>query len=185
MDVIQERLEREFGIDLIMTAPSVVYHINTTDGETLEVANPSEFPDPTRIENIEEPFVKAQIMVPQEYVGAVMELAQRKRGDFETMEYIDDNRVNVIYQIPLAEIVFDFFDKLKSSRLRQVILMTKSEKRMWLTNIENAADAVAAEYGSEVAQSVFQRYDAHGTYDLSPCYYSEVFADLELIANDN
>ena len=81
----------------------------------LEVSNPSEFPDPTRIDAIEEPYVKAQIMVPQEYVGAVMELAQRKRGDFETMEYIDDNRVNVIYQIPLAEIVFDFFDKLKSS----------------------------------------------------------------------
>lgn len=74
-----------------------------------------EFSDPTRIDAIEEPYVKAQIMVPQEYVGAVMELAQRKRGDFETMEYIDDNRVNVIYQIPLAEIVFDFFDKLKSS----------------------------------------------------------------------
>lgn len=81
----------------------------------LEVSNPSEFPDPTRIDTIEEPYIKAQIMVPQEYVGAVMELAQRKRGDFETMEYIDDNRVNVIYQIPLAEIVFDFFDKLKSS----------------------------------------------------------------------
>mgnify|MGYP000270174118 CR=1 FL=1 len=108
-------LEREFNIDLIMTAPSVVYHVNTTDGEMLEVSNPSEFPDPTRIDAIEEPYVKAQIMVPQEYVGAVMELAQRKRGDFETMEYIDDNRVNVIYQIPLAEIVFDFFDKLKSS----------------------------------------------------------------------
>ena len=115
MDVIQERLEREFNIDLIMTAPSVVYHINTTDGETLEVANPSEFPDPTRIDNIEEPFVKAQIMVPQDYVGAVMELAQRKRGDFVTMDYLDENRVNVIYQIPLSEIVFDFFDKLKSS----------------------------------------------------------------------
>ena len=115
MDVIQERLEREFNIDLIMTAPSVVYHVNTTDGEMLEVSNPSEFPDPTRIDAIEEPYVKAQIMVPQEYVGAVMELAQRKRGDFETMEYIDDNRVNIIYQIPLAEIVFDFFDKLKSS----------------------------------------------------------------------
>ena len=112
MDVIQERLEREFNIDLIMTAPSVVYHVNTTDGEMLEVSNPSEFPDPTRIDAIEEPYVKAQIMVPQEYVGAVMELAQRKRGDFETMEYIDDNRVNVIYQIPLAEIVFDFFDKI-------------------------------------------------------------------------
>ncbi|RZI48279.1 translation elongation factor 4 [Lactococcus kimchii] len=115
MDVIQERLEREFGIDLIMTAPSVVYHINTTDGETLEVANPSEFPDPTRIENIEEPFVKAQIMVPNEFVGAVMELAQRKRGIFQTMDYLDANRVNIIYHIPLSEIVFDFFDKLKSS----------------------------------------------------------------------
>ncbi|MGT2666005.1 translation elongation factor 4 [Streptococcus rifensis] len=115
MDVIQERIEREFNIDLIMTAPSVVYHVNTTDGEMIEVSNPSEFPDPTRVNNIEEPYVKAQIMVPQEYVGAVMELAQRKRGDFVTMDYIDDNRVNVIYQIPLAEIVFDFFDKLKSS----------------------------------------------------------------------
>ena len=115
MDVIQERLEREFNIDLIMTAPSVVYHINTTDGEMIEVANPSEFPDPTRVDNIEEPFVKAQIMVPQDYVGAVMELAQRKRGDFVTMDYLDENRVNVIYQMPLSEIVFDFFDKPKSS----------------------------------------------------------------------
>ena len=115
MDVIQERLEREFCIDLIMTAPSVVYHINTTDGETLEVANPSEFPDPTRIENIEEPFVKAQIMVPNDFVGQVMELAQRKRGIFLTMDYLDANRVNIIYNIPLSEIVFDFFDKLKSS----------------------------------------------------------------------
>ncbi|NQP34037.1 elongation factor 4 [Streptococcus suis] len=115
MDVIQERIEREFNIDLIMTAPSVVYHVNMTDGEMIDVANPSEFPDPTKIASIEEPYVKAQIMVPQEYVGAVMELAQRKRGDFVTMDYIDDNRVNVIYQIPLAEIVFDFFDKLKSS----------------------------------------------------------------------
>ena len=115
MDVIQERLEREFNIDLIMTAPSVVYHVNTTDGEMLEVSNPSEFPDPTKVASIEEPYVKAQIMVPQEFVGAVMELAQRKRGDFVTMDYIDENRVNVIYQIPLAEIVFDFFDKLKSS----------------------------------------------------------------------
>ncbi|HFU3705789.1 TPA: translation elongation factor 4 [Streptococcus suis] len=115
MDVIQERIEREFNIDLIMTAPSVVYHVNMTDGEMIDVANPSEFPDPTKIATIEEPYVKAQIMVPQEYVGTVMELAQRKRGDFVTMDYIDDNRVNVIYQIPLAEIVFDFFDKLKSS----------------------------------------------------------------------
>ena len=115
MDVIQERLEREFNLDLIMTAPSVIYHVNTTDGETKEVANPSEFPDPTRIESIEEPFVKAQIMVPNEFVGAVMELAQRKRGEFVTMDYLDANRVYVIYHIPLSEIVFDFFDKLKSS----------------------------------------------------------------------
>lgn len=115
MDVIQERLEREFNIDLIMTAPSVVYHVHTTDGGMIEVSNPSEFPDPTRVASIEEPYVKAQIMVPQEFVGAVMELSQRKCGDFVTMDYIDDNRVNVIYQIPLAEIVFDFFDKLKSS----------------------------------------------------------------------
>lgn len=115
MDVIQERIEREFNIDLIMTAPSVVYHArHDVDGETIDVANPSEFPDPTKIASIEEPYVKAQIMVPQEYVGAVMELTQRKRGDFVTMDYIDDNQ-NVIYQIPLAEIVFDFFDKLKSS----------------------------------------------------------------------
>ncbi|MQW23620.1 MULTISPECIES: translation elongation factor 4 [unclassified Lactococcus] len=115
MDVIQERLEREFNLDLIMTAPSVVYHIKTTSGETLEVANPSEFPDPTQIEAIEEPFVKAQIMVPNEFVGPVMELAQRKRGDFITMDYLDANRVNVQYHIPLSEIVFEFFDKLKSS----------------------------------------------------------------------
>ena len=108
-------LEREFNIDLIMTAPSVIYKVNQTDGESMDVSNPSEFPDPTKIATIEEPYVKAQIMVPQEFVGAVMELAQRKRGDFVTMDYIDDNRVNVIYQIPLAEIVFDFFDKLKSS----------------------------------------------------------------------
>ena len=115
MDVIQERLEREFNIDLIMTAPSVIYKVNLTDGEVLDVSNPSEFPDPTKIASIEEPYVKAQIMVPNDYVGAVMELSQRKRGDFVTMDYLDDYRVNVVYEIPLSEIVFDFFDKLKSS----------------------------------------------------------------------
>ncbi|MDR2975697.1 MAG: translation elongation factor 4 [Streptococcaceae bacterium] len=115
MDVVQERLEREFGLELIMTAPSVVYHVHTSDGEMHEVANPSEFPDPARVESIEEPYVKAQIMVPNEYVGTVMELCQRKRGDFVTMDYLDTNRVNVIYHLPLSEIVFDFFDKLKSS----------------------------------------------------------------------
>lgn len=115
MDVIQERLEREFNLDMITTAPSVIYNVNLTDGTKVTVDNPAEFPDPVRIENVEEPYVKAQIMVPNEYVDAVMELAQRKRGDFVTMDYLDEFRVNVVYDIPLSEIVYDFFDKLKSS----------------------------------------------------------------------
>ncbi|MCU7358450.1 translation elongation factor 4 [Enterococcus dispar] len=115
MDVIQERLEREFNLELITTAPSVIYHVNKTDGSQVIVDNPADFPDPVAIQNVEEPYVKAQIMVPNDYVGAVMELSQRKRGDFVTMDYLDDYRVNVIYEIPLSEIVFDFFDKLKSS----------------------------------------------------------------------
>ncbi|HAP3836797.1 TPA: elongation factor 4, partial [Enterococcus faecalis] len=115
MDVIQERLEREFNLELITTAPSVIYHVNKTDGTTVVVDNPAEFPEPVTIESVEEPYVKAQIMVPNDYVGAVMELSQRKRGEFITMDYLDDYRVNVVYEIPLSEIVFDFFDKLKSS----------------------------------------------------------------------
>jgi len=115
MDVVQERLEREFNLDLITTAPSVIYKINKTDGETLMVSNPSEMPEPQEIETIEEPYVKATITVPNDYVGAVMEISQRKRGEFLTMEYLDDVRVNVIYNIPLSEIVYDFFDRLKSS----------------------------------------------------------------------
>lgn len=115
MDVIQERLEREFDLDLITTAPSVTYHVDMHDGSMKEVENPAEMPDVTEIKDIKEPFVKASIMVPNDYVGAVMELCQRKRGQFDTMEYLSDTRVNVIYHIPLAEIIFDFFDKLKSS----------------------------------------------------------------------
>jgi GTP-binding protein LepA len=115
MDVVQERLEREFNLELITTAPSVIYHVNKTDGTTVTVDNPADFPEPVTIDNVEEPYVKAQIMVPNDYVGAVMELSQRKRGDFVTMDYLDDYRVNVVYEIPLSEIVFDFFDKLKSS----------------------------------------------------------------------
>ncbi|STP30366.1 GTP-binding protein LepA [Enterococcus durans] len=115
MDVVQERLEREFNLELITTAPSVIYHVNKTDGSMTVVDNPADFPEPVTIQDVEEPFVKAQIMVPNEYVGAVMELSQRKRGDFITMDYLDDYRVNVVYNIPLSEIVFDFFDKLKSS----------------------------------------------------------------------
>ncbi len=115
MDVVQERLEREFDLELITTAPSVIYHVNKTDGTTATVDNPADFPEPVTIQDVEEPFVKAQIMVPNDFVGAVMELSQRKRGEFITMDYLDDYRVNVVYNIPLSEIVFDFFDKLKSS----------------------------------------------------------------------
>ncbi|MCT4457941.1 elongation factor 4 [Lactiplantibacillus paraplantarum] len=115
MDVIQERLEREFNLELITTAPSVTYHVLMTDGTEKKVENPAEMPEVSAIKEIREPYVKAQIMVPNDYVGAVMELAQRKRGEFDTMEYLDSNRVNVVYHIPLSEIIFDFFDKLKSN----------------------------------------------------------------------
>ncbi len=115
MDVVQERLEREFNLDLIMTAPSVDYHVNLTDGTEVVVDNPSEMPEPSNISELKEPYVKASIMVPNEYVGSVMELAQRKRGEFVTMDYLDTYRVNVIYNMPLSEIIFDFFDDLKSN----------------------------------------------------------------------
>ncbi|CAK1223459.1 translation elongation factor 4 [Fructobacillus tropaeoli] len=115
MDVIQERLEREFDLDLVTTAPSVTYRVTTVDGEVLMIENPSELPESQQIKTIEEPFIHGNIMVPNEYVGAVMELAQRKRGEFDTMEYLDENRVNVKYYLPLSEIIFNFFDKLKSS----------------------------------------------------------------------
>ena len=114
MDVVQERLEREFNMDLITTAPSVTYDVELTNGEHKQVSNPSEMPEVSAIREINEPVVKATIMVPNDYVGPVMELCQRKRGVFDTMEYLDDSRVNVIYHIPLSEIIFDFFDKLKS-----------------------------------------------------------------------
>lgn len=115
MDVIQERLEREFGLDLIMTAPSVIYEVVKTDGETIIVDNPSMMPDNTEVDKILEPYVKATIMVPNDYVGAVMDLCERKRGNFLTMDYLDEYRVNVVYEMPMAEIIFDFFDKLKSN----------------------------------------------------------------------
>ncbi|ODJ49471.1 elongation factor 4 [Brochothrix thermosphacta DSM 20171 = FSL F6-1036] len=115
MEIIQERIEREFNIDLITTAPSVIYHATLTDDTEVVVSNPSEMPDPSLIAYVEEPYVNASIMVPNEYVGAVMELTQRKRGNFITMDYMDDIRVNVKYEIPLSEIVYDFFDQLKSN----------------------------------------------------------------------
>ncbi len=115
MEIIQERIEREFGIDLITTAPSVIYNVHLTNGETLVVDNPANMPDPQSVDHVEEPYVKASVMTPNDYVGPVMEICQKKRGNFITMEYMDDIRVNVIYEIPLSEIVYDFFDQLKSS----------------------------------------------------------------------
>src|SRR5699024_9848037 len=114
MEIIQERIEREFNIDLITTAPSVVYEVRKTDEETVYVDNPSDMPDEQTIEEILEPFVKASVMVPNDFVGPVMELCQSKRGQFLDMQYLDDIRVNVVYEIPLSEIVYDFFDQLKS-----------------------------------------------------------------------
>lgn len=115
MDVIQERLEREYNLGLIMTAPSVVYHVYRTDGTMREVSNPADLPPQTEIDHIEEPCVKATVIVPKDYVGAVMEISQEKRGVFQTMDYLDATRVTVIYHIPLNEILYDYFDRLKSA----------------------------------------------------------------------
>ena len=114
MEIIQERIEREFKIDLIATAPSVIYHLYLTDGTDYTIENPSKMPDVQRISRIEEPYVNTSIMTPEEYVGAIMDLCQSKRGIFNNMQYIDDKRVNITYEMPLSEIVYDFFDKLKS-----------------------------------------------------------------------
>lgn len=115
MEIIQERIEREFRIDIITTAPSVIYHVYKTDGTKVEVDNPARMPERQLIERIEEPYVEANIMTPNDYVGAIMELCQKKRGIFKDMHYLDEVRVQIIYEIPLSEIVFDFFDQLKSS----------------------------------------------------------------------
>lgn len=115
MEVIQERIEREFNIPLITTAPSVIYRVTLTNGEVIEIDNPSNYPDTSKLDFVEEPFVKAGIIVPNDYVGAIMELCQNKRGEFVNMEYLDENRVTITYNMPLAEIVYDFFDQLKSS----------------------------------------------------------------------
>lgn len=114
MDVIEERIEREFNIDLIATSPSVIYEVTLTDKSVITVENPSNLPDRAKILEIREPYIKTNIFVPNEYVGSVMELCQEKRGNYINMEYIDPKRVNIHYEIPLSEIVYDFFDKLKS-----------------------------------------------------------------------
>ena len=115
MDIIIERLTREFNIEVIATSPSVVYHVNLTDGTQVEVDAPNKLPDRVKIKSIEEPYIKTNIFVPSEYIGAIMELCQDKRGNYISMDYIDETRVNIHYDIPLSEIVYDFFDKLKSS----------------------------------------------------------------------
>src|SRR5690625_7537214 len=112
MEIIQERIEREFNIDLITTAPSVIYEVEKTDGEVVEVDNPSFMPDPQIIEEVREPFVKATIMVPNDYVGAEMEISQKKRGQFIDMQYLDDIKANVIYDLPLSDIVYAIFYQL-------------------------------------------------------------------------
>ena len=115
MDVIQERLEREYNLTLITTAPSVNYKVYKTNGEMLEVDNPAKLPPPTEIDYIEEPYVKATTIVPKDFVGTIMELSQDKRGEYQSMEYLDETRVSVIYHLPLSEIIYDYFDKLKSA----------------------------------------------------------------------
>ncbi|ACL70034.1 translation elongation factor 4 [Halothermothrix orenii] len=114
MEIIQERLEREYGLNLVVTAPSVNYRINTVDGEKLEIENPAEFPEQQQIESIEEPFVRAEIYLPEEFVGQAMELCQDNRGEFKDMQYVDRDRVSLIYEIPLSELITDFFNQLKS-----------------------------------------------------------------------
>lgn len=114
MEIIQERLEREYDLNLVITAPSVEYSIKLTNGQVIKIDNPAEFPAPTEIETIEEPFVKAEIYLPDQYVGAAMDLCQGKRGDFQDMQYISESRVELIYQMPLSELITDFFDLLKS-----------------------------------------------------------------------
>ena len=114
MDIIQERLEREYGLDLILTAPSVIYHVNLTNGEQISLDNPAKMPDLTRIKSIEEPFVEVNIMTPQEFVGPIMTLCEDKRGIYKSLDYFDETRMQVVYLLPLAEIVYSFYDRLKS-----------------------------------------------------------------------
>merc|ERR1711916_86251 len=115
MEVVQERLEREYKLDLVTTAPSVVYRVHTTEGETISVENPSKLPDPQQIESMEEPFLKVAIHVPNTYVGAVLKLCEDRRGIQQGIQYPSTDRVIVTYELPMAEVLFDFYDRLKSS----------------------------------------------------------------------
>ena len=114
LEIIQERLEREYNLDLVTTAPGVIYKVHKTNGDVIELTNPSNLPDPSEIEYMEEPMVKAEIMVTSEFIGAIMDLCQERRGVYEGMEYIEETRAVLHYQLPLNEIIYDFFDALKS-----------------------------------------------------------------------
>ncbi|MEO0410052.1 MAG: translation elongation factor 4, partial [Cyanobacteria bacterium P01_A01_bin.135] len=114
MEIVQERLEREYNLDLIITAPSVIYRVTTIEGETIYIDNPSHLPDPQYREKIEEPYVKVEMIVPEEFVGTLMELCQSRRGDFKDMKYLTQGRTTLVYELPLAEVVTDFFDQMKS-----------------------------------------------------------------------
>ena len=125
MEIIQERLEREFNLDLVTTAPSVVYKVIKTNKETLSISNPTNLPPAAEIDYMEEPIVSANIMVPKEYVGAIMELCQDRRGTYKDMKYIDENRVSLHYIMPLNEIIYDFFDALKSRTRGYALRLSK------------------------------------------------------------
>src|SRR5690606_204902 len=114
MEIVRERLEREYDLDLVATAPSVAYRVTTTEGNEIEVRSPQDLPDPASIEQIAEPFVRVTVLTPAEYVGTIMDLLQTRRGEMVAMNYVGTERVELDYQVPLAEIVFDFYDQLKS-----------------------------------------------------------------------
>ena len=114
LEIIQERLEREYNLDLVTTAPGVIYQVHKTNGEMIELTNPSNLPDPSEIEYMEEPVVQAEIMVTTEFIGAIMDLCQERRGVYLGMEYIEETRALLKYDLPLNEIIYDFFDALKS-----------------------------------------------------------------------
>ena len=114
MEIIQERLDREFNLDIIATAPSVIYKVYLKDGSVISLQNPTDFPDPTTIDKIEEPIVEADIMTPEEYIGPIMELCQERRGVYKDMTYLDKHRVTIKYMLPLNEVIYDFFDAISS-----------------------------------------------------------------------
>ena len=181
MDVVQERLEREYNLDLIATAPSVIYHVYLSSGEMLQIDNPAKMPDASRIDHIEEPYVKASLMVPNEFIGAVMQLCQDKRGIYKSMDVIDGGRNQIVYEIPLSEIIYDFFDKLKSctkgyASLDYEIIGYREEDLVRMDILLNAALCVNGDYYGNSDEGVVVRngviYRANPTdADILCLYY--------------